>query len=86
MKRMALSGSKKSIGIIRWKEIKNKGDFYCLNCIHSFRKKYKLESHKKVCENKNFCDVVMPFENIKKFEFNQSQKYDQSIIYCLCSS
>ena len=30
---------------------KNNGDFYCLNCLHSFRTKSKLESHKKVCEN-----------------------------------
>ena len=26
---------------------KNNGDFYCLNCLHSFRTKNKLESHKK---------------------------------------
>ena len=26
----------------------NNGDFYCLNCIHSFRAKNKLKSHKKV--------------------------------------
>ena len=26
-------------------------DFYCLNCLHSFRTDNKLESHKKVCEN-----------------------------------
>ena len=26
---------------------KHYGDFYCLNCLHSFRSKNKLESHKK---------------------------------------
>ena len=31
---------------------KHKGDFYCLYYFHSFRTKNKLESHKKVCENK----------------------------------
>ena len=25
------------------------GDFYCLNCLHSFRTKNKLESHERVC-------------------------------------
>ena len=27
---------------------KNDGDFYCLNCLHSFRTKNKLELHKNV--------------------------------------
>ena len=35
-------------------------NFSCLNCLHSFRKKTKLESHKKVCENKEFYCVGMP--------------------------
>ena len=34
-------------------------------------KKNKLESHKKVCENKNFCNVIMPSEDTKILEFNQ---------------
>ena len=33
---------------------KHYNGFYCLNWLHSFRKKNKLESHKKVCENKDF--------------------------------
>ena len=32
---------------------KHYGDFYCLNCLHSFRTKYNLQSHKNVCENIN---------------------------------
>ena len=39
---------------------KNNGDFYCLTCLHSSRTNDKLESHKKVCENKDFCNVNMP--------------------------
>ena len=31
----------------------------------------KLEPHKKVCENKNFTNVIMPSEDIKMLEFNQ---------------
>ena len=38
---------------------KDNGDFYCSNCLHYFRTKTKLESHKKVCENKDFCNIVM---------------------------
>ena len=40
----------------------------------SFPVENKLESHKKVCENKHFCKVIMPFEDTKILEFNQYQK------------
>ena len=50
---------------------KHKGDFYCLNCLHSSRTENKLKSHKKVCKNKNFCGIVMPSEKDKILEFNQ---------------
>ena len=62
---------------------KHKGNFYCLNYFHSFRTKNKLESHKKVCENKNFLNIVIPSENTKIQEFNQYQKSDKTpfIVY-----
>ena len=47
------------------------------------KKKKKLASHKKVCENKDFCNIIMPPENKKILEFNQYQKSAkaQFIIY-----
>ena len=62
---------------------KNNGDFYYLNCRHSFRTKKKLESHKKLCENKDFCNGIMPSEDTKILEINQYQKSDKApfIIY-----
>ena len=54
-------------------------DFYCLNCLHSFRTKNKFDSHKKVCENKDFCNVIIPFEDTKILEFNQYQKPDKAL-------
>ena len=60
---MALYQSKKTIGIIKRKK--------CLCCLYSLRIKNKLESHKKVCENKDFADVVMPSEDTKILQFNQ---------------
>ena len=38
---------------------------------------------KKVCENKDFCHVILPFEETRKLEFNQYQKTDKApfIIY-----
>ena len=31
------------------------GDFYCLNCLHSYRTKGRLKKHEKICKNHNFC-------------------------------
>ena len=78
---MALSSSKETISIIKIREIlsKHHGDFYCLNCIHSFVKENKRESHKKVCENKYFCNVIIPSEGTKILEFNQHQKSDKAL-------
>ena len=47
---------------------KHDSDFYFFHCCHSFRTKSKLESHKKVCENKGFCNVIMPSEDTKILE------------------
>ena len=34
---------------------KDKGDFYCLNYFHSYTTEKKLEKHKNVCENHDYC-------------------------------
>ena len=46
-------------------------------------KKQELESHKRVCENKDFCNESMSPEDTKMIEFNQFQKSDRApfIIY-----
>ena len=40
------------------------GDFYCLNCLHSFRTINILKKHEKLCENNDFCHVEMPKKKI----------------------
>ena len=57
---MALSCSKKLSALLRGITSKHKGDFYCLNCLRCFRTRSKLESHKKVCEDKDFYNFLMP--------------------------
>ena len=54
-----------------------------LNCFHSFTTESKLESHKKACENKDFCNVNIPSDDTKILEFKQYQKSDKApfIIY-----
>ena len=61
---------KKSSTLLRSVTSKNNSDFYCLNCLYSFRTENKLESHKKVCKNKGFCCVVISSEDTKILEFN----------------
>ena len=62
---------------------KHDGDFYCLIYLHSFRTKNKIESHEKVCENKDFHNVVMPSEDTKILEVGQYCKSNETpfIIY-----
>ena len=38
-----------------------------------------IESRNEVCENKDFCNTIMPTEDTKIFEFNQSQKFDKAL-------
>ena len=63
MKTMALSAIRELSGLLRGKTFKHHGDFYCLNCFHSFATKIKLQSHKRVCENKDFCNVITASED-----------------------
>ena len=56
-------------GLLRGVTSTHKKDFYCLNCFHSSRTRNKLESHKKIFENHNYCNVEMPTKknNIIKY-------------------
>ena len=74
---------KKLSPLLREITSKNSGVLCCLNDHHSFRTKNKLESHKMVCENKDFCNIILPFEDTEILEFNQYQKSDKApfIIY-----
>ena len=56
---------------------KHKGDFYCLNCLHSFRTRNKLKSHEKVCRTNDFCGILMLSEKDNMLEFNQYMKSDK---------
>ena len=69
--------AKKLSALLRGITSKLHGDFYCLNCLHSFATKNKHKSHKKICENKDFCNVKMPSKDNKILEFNQCKKSDK---------
>ena len=48
--------------------------FYCLNCFHSYRTKNKLEAHKKICENHDYCHVEMPIKGNNTIKYNNGEK------------
>ena len=53
---------------------KNKGDFYCLNCLHSVRTKNKLLNHEKLCTNHKHCEIIMPKECENIINYNSGDK------------
>ena len=61
-------------GLLRRITSIHKEDFYCLNCFHSYRTKNKLEAHKKICENHNYCNAEMPTKNSNIIKYNQGEK------------
>ena len=53
---------------------KHDGDFYCLNCFHSYTTENKLKKHKNVCEDHDYCYVEMPKEDNKIIKCNHGEK------------
>lgn len=64
----------KLFALFRGITLKKQWFFYCLNCFHLFRIKIKLISHKEVCKDHGFCDVIMPYEWNKILKYNQYLK------------
>ena len=52
-------------------------NFYCLNCLHSFRIENKLMFYEKVFVNKNFCEIAMPSKKDDILKINQHMKSDK---------
>ena len=50
------------------------GDYYCLNCFHSYRTENKLNAHKKVCKNHEYCNIEMPNKDSNLIKYNQGDK------------
>ena len=67
---------KKLSALLRGITSKHHGDFYCLNCFHSFATENKLQSRQRIFEN--CCNIIMPSEDTKISEFNQYQKSDKA--------
>ena len=65
--------------LIKGIKSKQHGDFYYLNCFHSFAIENKCEFHKKVCENKDIFNLVMPFQFQLKNKLQELIKREKKI-------
>ena len=63
-------------GLLRVITSNHKEDFYCLNCIHSYRTENKLENH-------DYCHVEMPTKdnNIIKYDYGEKSMKVPFIMY-----
>ena len=52
----------------------NKGDFYGLNCFHSYSIKSKLKQNGRVCDDHDYCYVEMLNEDNKILKCNYGEK------------
>ena len=59
------SWTKKLLALLRGITSQHQGDFYCLNCLHSLATENKRKPHRKECENKDFCNVIMHSEGTR---------------------
>ena len=59
------------------------GDFYCLNCFHSYRTETILKKHDQVCNDHDYCYIEMPDEDNKilKYYYGDKSLKVPAIIY-----
>ena len=62
---------RKSSALLHEINSKHEGNFYCLNCLHSFTIENKLKSHERICKNKDFYGIVMPSQKDNLLQFSQ---------------
>ena len=65
---------KRISGLLRGITSNHNGDFYRLNCLHSYRAKSKLKKHEKICKNHDFCHLKMPDVNNNILESKPGKK------------
>ena len=50
------------------------GNFYCLNCFHSYTTEKKLKKHQRICKDHDFCRVKMIDKDNKILKYNPGEK------------
>ena len=64
----------KSSALFRGITSNNDGDFYCINCLHSYRTENRLKKHYNLRKNNDYCYVEMPTEDNKILKYNHGEK------------
>ena len=65
---------KRLSALLRRITLNHNGDFYCLNCFHSYSTKNKLKKHEKVCNDHDYYYLEMPNEDNKILNYNHGEK------------
>ena len=65
---------KSLLALLRWIMSNHNGDFYCLNCFHSYRTNNKLKKHEKACNEHCHCNPEMPNKCNNLLEYNHGEK------------
>ena len=65
---------KKMSALFRGITPNNNGDFYCINCLHSYKTEKKLQRDENLRKNHNYCYVEMPNEDNKIVKYNHGVK------------
>ena len=50
------------------------GNFYCLNCLHSFRTDNALKKYERLCNNNDYCGLEVPTKFNKTLKYNYGKK------------
>ena len=68
--------------LLRWITSKYDGDFYNLNCFHSFRTENKLKKHENVCKNHQYCYPEMTEKDKSILKYNHKKKFTKVLFVC----
>ena len=60
--------------LIRGVTSNRQGDFFCRNCMHSYRTQNALKKHERQCINHDYWEIVMPKPGKNTLEFNLNNK------------
>ena len=69
--------------LLRGIRLNHDGDFYCLNCFHSYRTVNKLKKHERLCSKNDYCHVKCQ-KKIKNIRIQPRRKIIESSVYYLC--
>ena len=65
---------KRMSGLLRGITSRHNGDFYCLNCFHSYTTENKYRKHEKICNDHDFYFLKMPDDDNKTLKYVPGKK------------